>query len=553
MKKITWVFIMLTESIYAQTVIKPNTTDQFITSAGIVVDDKGTNNGSITNGIKFGTTFSGEGIGSRRVAGTNLYGLDFYSNSINRMTITNAGKIGIGTIEPVSKFEVQNGGIGLFNLADNKRWEFNYDQTNNYFYIDEYGSGKRLTIKNGGMMGLNSTNPQNILHVHQPNIDNNFIQLTNPATGNSTAYDGLRIGIDYLGNSMFWNGNNKNMYFNVNGEFNVTIAETTGFVGIGTETPDSKLDVENGGISISNITDAKRWELAYDQNNNYFYIDEYGSARRFVIENGGHVGIGTTNPSFPLEINASLNTSATVSEYDYNQVSHNPTNSSFSTNYSMKANEAILARKFNAFSDNRHKLLLEYPDSKKVLKTINLLKPATYKYIDSVALGRQINLGFMAQEVEKEYPEAVTKIKTEFIPNIYQMARTVLLEKNTKILTLILEKPHSLTLNDEIKVFGKQEYQVKVSKIINENTFEIKNWEDDSERIFVFGKKVEDFRTVDYDRIFTLGISAIQELSKELNETKKNLLTEKNINLEQEKKLQNLETKLSEILNQIKQ
>jgi hypothetical protein len=53
--------------------------------------------------------------------------------------------------------------------------------------------------------------------------------------------------------------------------------------------------------------------------------------------------------------------------------------------------------------------------------------------------------------------------------------------------------------------------------------------------------------------MLTGSVSAIQELSKELNETKKKLLTEKNINLEQEKKLQNLETKLSVFLNEIKQ
>ena len=34
------------------------------------------------------------------------------------------------------------------------------------------------------------------------------------------------------------------------------------------------------------------------------------------------------------------------------------------------------------------------------------------------------------------------------------------------------------------------------------------------ESIFVYGKKVHDFRAVDYDRIFTTGIGAIQEMYK---------------------------------------
>jgi hypothetical protein len=37
----------------------------------------------------------------------------------------------------------------------------------------------------------------------------------------------------------------------------------------------------------------------------------------------------------------------------------------------------------------------------------------------------------------------------------------------------------------------------------------------------VYGKEVDDFNTVDYDRIFTIGISAIQELSKKVDALEK--------------------------------
>ena len=35
------------------------------------------------------------------------------------------------------------------------------------------------------------------------------------------------------------------------------------------------------------------------------------------------------------------------------------------------------------------------------------------------------------------------------------------------------------------------------------------------ESLFVYGVKVNDFRAVDYDQLFSIGIGAIQELSKQ--------------------------------------
>ncbi len=68
-------------------------------------------------------------------------------------------------------------------------------------------------------------------------------------------------------------------------------------VGFGTDTPDAKLDVQDGAIRLSNTADAKNYELAYDETGNYFYIDEFGAGRRLVIANGGNVGIGDTTPT----------------------------------------------------------------------------------------------------------------------------------------------------------------------------------------------------------------------------------------------------------------
>ena len=61
---------------------------------GMNIDQHDANNGTAVNGLRFGV-FSGEAIGSKRTAGGNMWGLDFYTNSVNRMSITNGGAVQI--------------------------------------------------------------------------------------------------------------------------------------------------------------------------------------------------------------------------------------------------------------------------------------------------------------------------------------------------------------------------------------------------------------------------------------------------------------------------
>jgi hypothetical protein len=56
---------------------------------------------------------------------------------------------------------------------------------------------------------------------------------------------------------------------------------------------------------------------------------------------------------------------------------------------------------------------------------------------------------------------------------------------------------------------------VKVAKVINEHTFIVSDWSGTAESIFVYGKKVNDFRTIDFDQITAMAVGAIQELRKQ--------------------------------------
>jgi hypothetical protein len=107
-------------------------------NGNIYIDASNKNDGTLTgNTLLFGTSNgTGEGIGSKRTATGNQYGLDFYTGSANRMSITNGGQVGIGNSNPAYQLDVSNrmrirSGGNLTNTAG--LWLNNYANTEAVF------------------------------------------------------------------------------------------------------------------------------------------------------------------------------------------------------------------------------------------------------------------------------------------------------------------------------------------------------------------------------------------------------------------------------------
>lgn len=64
--------------------------------------------GGYTPGIRFGVGNTGEAISSDRAGTVNQNGLDFYTDFTSRLSITNAGPVGVGTQTPQAWFEVSS-------------------------------------------------------------------------------------------------------------------------------------------------------------------------------------------------------------------------------------------------------------------------------------------------------------------------------------------------------------------------------------------------------------------------------------------------------------
>ncbi len=114
------------------------------TGAGLVVNSGGSNTGTIANGLRFNGPNAGEGIASKTNAGGNQSGLDFYTNSSARLSISNGGNVGIGTTGVPAKrlhVDASNDVLRIDNLAQ-------VSATNNYLVIDGSGNVGKTTVEN---------------------------------------------------------------------------------------------------------------------------------------------------------------------------------------------------------------------------------------------------------------------------------------------------------------------------------------------------------------------------------------------------------------------
>ena len=258
-----------------------------------------------------------------------------------------------------------------------------------------------------------------------------------------------------------------------------------------------------------------------------FNVRNNGSTVTMFMSNSNTVGIGTSSPTQgKLVVNGYA--SSGIGCFDYYAFAGN---CSLCSNYtagyscsgsdvSIYATNRIAASEFDAFSDARIKHIKDRSNNADDLATLNKLQVTDYTHRDVVGKGPDTKKGFIAQEVEKVFPEAVS-LTTEFIPNVYNNALSFEQMSDSKKLKVVMGFAPELTAGDKVKFITSKGELIKTIDSVKGRSFIVNDWDNvESEFVFVFGKEVSDFRKVDYDRIHTLGVSAIQQLSKEVNDLK---------------------------------
>ncbi len=236
---------------------------------------------------------------------------------------------------------------------------------------------------------------------------------------------------------------------------------------------------------------------------------------RMSVTRNGRVGIGTRNPSAVLTVAGTTTESyGPYTLYTYNAF---PSNDSESVNnLSIEANGRIKAVEFDAVSDRRVKTDFRLSNAASDLATINRLQVTDFKYIDTIANGNRYKKGFIAQQVEQVFPEAVS-ITSGYIPDIFTIADAVNFNQQTGALTVTLPTSASLCAGDKIRLYAANTALEVTIDEATDNSFTIYNYQGRYDNLFVYGHFINNFREVDYDRIHTLAVSALQEVSKKVS------------------------------------
>jgi len=324
--------------------------------------------------------------------------------------------------------------------------------------------------------------------------------------------DGLIPNGTAIGNTTFWNGTewvvNDNNIFNAGAN-----------VGVGTSAPAAKLEVQ-GDVAINypfryKIKDATdvdnflRYEPSVDglQLNGHdavFITTSDGSnatAGQDLVVRNGRVGINTNTPSQGL-----LHVNGYYSD-PFGAFTFYATGPNFGTagpanlNTSIFATHRVVAGEFNAISDARIKNIDGTSDTKKDLETLSKIEITDYHMIDPSHGTKPIKKA-IAQQLEKVYPQAVSA-STNTIPDIYQVASCV----SGKI-----SIENNLSKGDRIRLIFENKEEIANVISANSKSFEVDL--EESGKVFVYGREVDDFRTVDYQAVSMLNVSATQELLK---------------------------------------
>jgi len=188
--------------------------------------------------------------------------------------------------------------------------------------------------------------------------------------------------------------------------------------------------------------------------------------------------------------------------------------------YSMSVAGRMYTNAIHVVSDRRIKTDFSRSIGAADLALLRKLQVTNFRHIDTLDNGANLKKGFIAQEVKKVMENAVT-ISSNFIPNIFTVSKGIQFASGK--LTVTLEKNHGLEVGDVVKVYSEKEEKVVVLAVPSTNSFvvEWKSPAPKAEKIFVYGKGVRDFHAVDYDQVFTLNVSATQELARQVELLKK--------------------------------
>ena len=456
-------------------------------------------------------------------------------NSSETLRVNSSGRIGIGTDSPVARLSVRS--------AATNAWPATSGSTPTGL-ISRLQSVDNLCLD----VGANSGSGAWLQSTDAANLGTSYPMILNPNGGNigignktPTARVDVAGGIRALGGSptftsgvvsagySFSTGDTDGGMFSpadstltwlTDGNERMRLT-ATGNLGIGTGTPGPKLDVNGGikaaagvlsgpagslgnGYSFGNGGDTDGGMFSPTDGTLTWYTN---NAEKLRLTSDGRLGIGTTGPSAPLHVATTASLSYTTdARLIHNGAQDN--NNAVTASVAIVADGVVRGSEYHVVSDKRIKNVLGVSDSNNDLATLMKIEITDYKFKDVLDKGNRSQKKVLAQQVEQVYPTATNK-GTDTVPDIYQLA---------KIKDGWIELATDLKKGERVKIIDAKVKMIVEVLEARPERFRVDLPEEatPTEEIFVFGREVKDFMSVDYDALAMLNISATQELNRKI-------------------------------------